>query len=171
METNRSDCSSYSWGTGAASARSDRADEQLEEHFGDGRHPGRGRGKGNAHGPDIEDGDDTEGYMLTISVVDAETSEPIEGAIVQGFGDRDAYGGDKLFAVTTGPDGTGTTGAQPGEYLTDVDADGCGTSILPSTATRRCRSSSNPSDLRGRPSTTGVPLARSNARLIQSRVS
>lgn len=94
-------------GTGTASARSDRADEQLEEHFGDGRHSGRGRGKGNAHGPDIEDGDDTEGYMLTISVVDAETGEPIEGAIVQGLGDRDAYGGDKLFAVTTGPDGTG----------------------------------------------------------------
>lgn len=69
-------------GTGTASARSSRADERLEEHFGDGRHPGQGKGKGNAHGPDLKEDDDDLAETFTVTVVNADTGEPIEGAKV-----------------------------------------------------------------------------------------
>lgn len=84
-------------GTGTASARSSRADERLEEHFGDGRHPRQGKGKGNAHGPDLKKDDDGLLETFTVTVVNADNDEPIEGAKVVvstadvAFDDLDSY--------------------------------------------------------------------------------
>lgn len=69
-------------GTGTASARSSRADERLEEHFGDGRHPGQGKGKGNAHGPDLKEDDDGTSEPVVITVINRLTDKPVEGAKV-----------------------------------------------------------------------------------------
>ena len=63
-------------------------------------------------------------YTLTVTVVDAETGEPIEGAVVQGFGSNAAVYGDMLFAAETGTDGTASGPIVEGKWSLEVHADG-----------------------------------------------
>ena len=63
-------------------------------------------------------------YTLTVEVVDAVTGEPVEGAIVQGFGSNAAVYGDMLFAAETGADGTASGPIVEGKWSLEVYADG-----------------------------------------------
>lgn len=65
-----------------------------------------------------------EEQTLTVTVVDAETGEPIEGAIVQGFGSNAAVYGDMLFAAETGEDGTTSAPIVEGQWSFEASADG-----------------------------------------------
>ncbi|ELY33964.1 hypothetical protein C497_16322 [Halalkalicoccus jeotgali B3] len=63
-------------------------------------------------------------YDVSLTVTDARTGEPIEGAILEGEGDRHPNTGDQLLQVRTGADGTGTEEAYEGTYDGDLRADG-----------------------------------------------
>lgn len=82
------------------------------------------------------DGEDTEvmlsalapeepdAYAVSATVTDAETGEPIEGAAIDGLGERHPTTGERVFNVTTGADGTGETEAFAGTYEIDIYAEG-----------------------------------------------
>ena len=75
-----------------------------------------------SHTMGVNDEPDT--HTLTVTVTDAETGEPIEGATVSGVGGRHPAGADLLIQDETNADGVVTIDAYESGYLLDVSADG-----------------------------------------------
>lgn len=63
-------------------------------------------------------------YDVSMTVVDADSGEPIEDARLEGAGNWHPLTGDQFVQVTTDPDGTGTADAYEGHYSADLRADG-----------------------------------------------
>lgn len=63
-------------------------------------------------------------HGVRVTVTDAETGEPIEGAVLEGMGDRHPRTGEMHLSVTTGADGVGELTAFEGHYDATVRADG-----------------------------------------------
>lgn len=67
-------------------------------------------------------------YTLSVTVIDAETGTPIEGATVSGVGDRYPSGADILIQGDTNSNGVATIEAPESGYILDASADGYETS-------------------------------------------
>lgn len=63
-------------------------------------------------------------HDVRVTVTDAETGEPIEGAVLEGVGNRHPRTGDMLLSVTTGADGVGESTAFESPYESTIHADG-----------------------------------------------
>lgn len=63
-------------------------------------------------------------HDVRVTVTDAETGEPIEGAVLEGVGNRHPRTGDMLLSVTTGADGVGESTAFESPYESTIRADG-----------------------------------------------
>lgn len=63
-------------------------------------------------------------HRVRVTVTDAETGEPIEGAVLEGMGNRHPRTGEMRLSVTTGTDGVGESTAFESPYDSTVRADG-----------------------------------------------
>lgn len=63
-------------------------------------------------------------HDVRVTVTDAETGEPIEGAVLEGVGNRHPRTGDMFLSVTTGADGVGESTAFESPYESTIRADG-----------------------------------------------
>lgn len=68
--------------------------------------------------------DELDSHTLTVTVTDADTGEPIEGARLSAEGGRHPSGADVLIAGTTNSEGVATIDAYESGYIGNVDADG-----------------------------------------------
>lgn len=68
--------------------------------------------------------DELDSHTLTVTVTDAETGEPIEGARLSAEGGRHPSGADILIVGTTNSDGIATIDAYESGYIGNIDADG-----------------------------------------------
>lgn len=123
---------------GATTTRETGEDGQVEFAVVDGDYTVSGTdSSGTTDSADVTvDGEDTEVILarlapalpaehdVRVTVTDAETGEPIEGAVLEGVGNRHPRTGDMFLSVTTGADGVGESTAFESPYESTIRADG-----------------------------------------------
>lgn len=123
---------------GATTTRETGEDGQVEFTVVDGDYTVSGTDpNGTTDSADVTvDGEDTEVLLarlapalpaehdVRVTVTDAETGEPIEGAVLEGVGNRHPRTGDMFLSVTTGADGIGESTAFESPYESTIRADG-----------------------------------------------